>query len=246
MPTTTRKRKPARITSGCWSEVQDALESGCTHVILFGPPGTGKTFAALNMGLLPDQQSHRLQCTEDLSPGQIVGHPMPVGDEWRWVTGPGMLAWAGNGVIGDRLNVDEGNRVSGDGESTLLGILDSVESCKWRHPITGEIHRPNPGFSAVLTTNLEHMRDLPTALADRFPIQIRINVPHPDALAMLPEDLRGPAAAAADAPAHRRFSLRTFMTYAELRTKLGQERAARLCFRDQANSILDALRVEGL
>jgi hypothetical protein len=97
-----------------------------------------------------------------------------------------------------------------------------------------------------MTTNLERMDDLPTALKDRFPVAIRINAPHPAALASLPEDLRAPALASADANRGRRFSIRTFQTFAKLRGPLGTERAASLLFGDVAGDILDALRVEAV
>lgn len=246
MATRTRTTASANDMS-CWDKVEACLNAGSTHVLLYGPPGTGKTYAGLNMGLLPDQQAHRLQCTEEMSDGKIVGHPMPISaSKWEYILGPAILAWQGNGTRGDRLVVDEGDKLYGDAASIMHGMLDSLESCKWQHPITKEIHRPKPGFSVVLTTNLENMRDLPEALADRFPIKIRIDRPHPAALERLPEDLRSAAAASVDAPAHRRFSLRTFLEYSKLRPQLGQDLAAQICFGEHAQSILDTLKVEAL
>jgi MoxR-like ATPase len=142
--------------------------------------------------------------------------------------------------------LDEIDRANGDIESLLLAMTDSVESAKWEHPETGRTMRPRPGFSVIMTTNLEQMGDLPTALKDRFPVAIRINSPHPDALRALPHDLRAPAAAAADADPNRRFSIRTFQTFAKLRTTLPMERAANLCFGGAASDIIDALRIEAV
>ena len=93
-----------------------------------------------------------------------------------------------------------------------------------------------------MTTNVENMGELPTALTDRFPIKIRINEPHPDALLRLSADLRGFAVAMADA-GDRRISLRAFMAYDALRAKLGEERSAVLTFGDRAQSILDAIQI---
>jgi MoxR-like ATPase len=94
-----------------------------------------------------------------------------------------------------------------------------------------------------MTTNLENMRDLPTALRDRFPVQIRINTPHPDALLVLSPDLRAAAAASADADPKRRFSIRTFMAFDKLRHEMGVERAAKLLFNSVAGDILDSIKV---
>ena len=94
-----------------------------------------------------------------------------------------------------------------------------------------------------MTTNIEDMRDLPTALKDRFPVAIRINTPHPDALAVLPEDLRAAAAASADADPGRRFSIRTFQSFAKLRQSIEMERAANMVFGPVAPDILDAIKI---
>jgi hypothetical protein len=74
-------------------------------------------------------------------------------------------------------------------------------------------------------------------------VAIRINTPHPNALLELPEDLRAAAAASADADRSRRFSIRAFQSYAKLRNSMGSERAARLIFGQQAQSILDAIAI---
>jgi hypothetical protein len=87
------------------------------------------------------------------------------------------------------------------------------------------------------------MEELPTALADRFPIRIRINAPHPDALLRLSPDLRKYAVRMADA-GERRISLRAFMAFDKLRSSLGDARSAQLTFGSRAESILDAIAVD--
>jgi MoxR-like ATPase len=96
-----------------------------------------------------------------------------------------------------------------------------------------------------MTTNIENMRDLPVALRDRFPIAIRIDRPHPGALAQLSPYLRAPAAAAVDADKERRFSVRSFMAFDQLvKQGLTVERAAGLVFGKFATDILDALLID--
>jgi MoxR-like ATPase len=122
-------------------------------------------------------------------------------------------------------------------------MLDSPESASWENPENGRVHRPREGFSAIMTTNIENMDELPTALADRFPIRIRINAPHPDALLRLSPDLRKYAVRMADA-GERRISLRAFMDFDKLRKNLGDARSAQLTFGSRAESILDAIAVD--
>ena len=230
-------------TPQCWQDVNDVLAAGVDRVILFGPPGTGKTFAGLNIGNVA-AGAFRVACTEDMTEADITGCWMPAASgTWSWSTGKAIRAWEGDGMNGGRLVLDEVDRANGDVESLLLAMTDTVESAKWEHPETGRTVRPREGFSVVMTTNLEQMGDLPVALKDRFPVAIRIDAPHPAAVANLPSDLWAPAMASADADPGRRFSIRTFQTFAKIRDSLGYERAAKMLFGPVADDILDALAI---
>jgi len=230
----------------CWEDFYDAIRAGIDRLILFGPPGTGKTYGGLHYGNV-SAGSHRLICNEDMTSSDITGHFKPAGDGlWKWQDGSVIKAWKGDGLNGGRLVADEIDRASGDVLSLLLGMFDTVESASWEDPETGRIIKPRPGFSVVMTTNIEDMRELPQALKDRFPVAIRINQPHPDALLALPEDLRGPASASADADADRRFSIRAFQAFHTLRQTVDQEKAARMTFGRHYQSVLDAITVNGV
>jgi MoxR-like ATPase len=226
----------------CWADVEDVIDAGLTKLILFGPPGTGKTYAGLNM--FGARNAHRLICNEDMTSADVTGHFMPTEDgTYKWNEGAVIRAWRGDGHQGGRVVADEIDRASGDVLSVLLSMFDSVESSSWAHPVTGEVVRPNPGFSVFMTTNIEDMEDLPTALKDRFPVAIRINKPHPSALTFLSEDLRIPAANSVDAYGSERISLRGWKAFDQMRGKLGDEKAARLCFGDNYRSVVDAIKV---
>ena len=170
----------------CWQDFNAVIEAGIDRVILYGPPGTGKTFAGLNMGDV-SSGSWRLVCTEDMTNFDVTGGFLPGADgSFEWHDGSAVSAWRGNGITGGRLVVDEIDKAGGDVFATLLAMTDTVESAKWENPATGRIEVPKEGFSVIMTTNIENMEELPSALKDRFPCAIRINEPQPDIEVSMP------------------------------------------------------------
>jgi MoxR-like ATPase len=235
------------LVGQCWRDFDDVLAAGISRVLLYGPPGTGKTFAALHFGVV-ETAAERLICTEDLTSGEITGTWMPSSEgRFEWRVGPAIRAWRGDGGRGGRLVLDEIDRASGDALSTLLTVTDSPASARWRNPETLEWVRPGPEFSVVMTSNIEDLDDVPRALRDRFPVSIRVDRPHPSALASLSSDLREPALMGSLDPEHRRVSLRSFYAFDDLRRHHGTPRAAQLVFgASAAQSVLDALTIGAL
>ena len=231
---------------GCWQDFIDALDAGIDRIVLFGPSGTGKTFAALREGV-GDEGAHRLVCTEDMTSADVTGCWMPTASgQFEWLDGAAVRAWRGDGRRGGRLVLDEADRAAGDVLALLLAVCDSDGSARFDHPATGEVLTPRAGYTVVITTNLERPEELPAALRDRFPVAIEIDVPHPDAVDLLPEDLRDAAVAVSTAPSSRRVSLRAFYAYARLRESVEPERAARLAFGSvRGQEIADALTIDG-
>ena len=235
------KTKQANLPK-CWQKLENALNAGIDRVVLYGAPGIGKTYAGLNLGNV-EGGAYRLACTDDMTTAEVTGMWKPNKDgSLTWSEGAGVLAWRGNGSVGGRLVIDEIDKAGGDVFATLLAITDSPESAKWQNPDTMEVVTPLAGFSVVMTTNIEQMEDLPIALKDRFPVCIRINEPHPNALTRLSEDLREPARQLCDAGA-RRVSLRSWYAFDKLRSALPVKDAAEMVFHERAKSILDALKV---
>lgn len=233
----------------CWIDVRDAFKAGLDKIILFGPPGTGKTYAGLTYGVAGN--AYRLICNEDMTSSDVTGHYMPSGSgTWNWHNGAVLNAW----IEGTRVVADEVDRASGDVLSLMLSMFDTVDSASFLHPETNEVIRPKDGFSVVMTTNIEDMRELPTALRDRFPVAIRVNAPHPESLTFLSDDLRIPASLSADADYDRRISLRGWQAFDKLRKHMlyeygqvdGEERAARLIFGDSWMSVIDTIRVNSI
>jgi MoxR-like ATPase len=229
----------------CWKDFADALDAGIDRVVLYGPPGTGKTFAALREGVGP-AGAHRLVCTEDMTSADVTGCWMPTASgQFEWLDGAAVRAWRGDGQRGARLVVDEADRAAGDVLALLLAVCDTDGSARFDHPASGDVVTPNDGFSVVMTTNLEQPDELPHALRDRFPVMIEIDVPHPDAIAQLPEDLRDAAVAITATAPIRRTSLRAFYAYARLRESVEPDRAARLAFgAARGREIADALAID--
>jgi MoxR-like ATPase len=228
----------------CWRDFEDVMASGLSRILLYGPPGTGKTFGALHFGV-GDATAERIVCTEDLTSGEVTGTWIPSREgHFEWREGPAIRAWRGVGGRGGRLVLDEVDHASGDALSTLLAMTDSSASASWCNPDTLERVRPGPEFSVIMTSNIEDLEEVPRALRDRFPVSIRIDRPHPAALAVLSDDLRGPALAGSLGPEHRRISLRSFYAFDDLRRHHGASRAAQLVFGDAvAQSVLDALAI---
>ena len=230
---------------GCWRDFADALAAGIDRIVLYGPSGTGKTYAALREGVT-GSGAHRLVCTEDMTAADVTGCWMPTaGGQFEWLDGAALRAWQGDGERGGRLVIDEADRAAGDVLALLLAVCDTDGSARFDHPATGAAFTPLPGFSVVMTTNLERPEELPSALRDRFPVAIEIDAPHPDAIELLPEDLRDAATATAVAHESRRASLRAFYAFARLREAIEPERAARLAFGvARGREITDALAID--
>ncbi|HET8989734.1 MAG TPA: MoxR family ATPase [Acidimicrobiales bacterium] len=229
----------------CWRDVEDVLDAGIDRLLLYGPPGTGKTYAALAVGR--GEPAERIVCTEDLTGAEVTGTWMPgEGGRFAWREGPAIRAWRAGGGRGGRLVLDEVDRAAGDALATLLAVTDSTASARWRHPESLEWVRPGPDYSVVATSNVEDVEDLPPPLLDRFAVRVRIDRPHPAAVAALAPDLRAPALAGSLGPSSRRVSLRRFYAFDRLRARLGAERAAAVVFGPAAADVLDALAIASI
>lgn len=224
----------------CWQRLEKVLKSGIDRVILHGPPGTGKTYGALTMGI-GDRPSVRLVCTPDMTTSQVDGMFMPnERGTFSWHDGAGTEAWRDGG----RLVIDEVDKASSDVSSMLLAYTDSIASATHRLP-TKERIAPADGFSVIMTSNIESKKELPIALQDRFPVAIYINAPHPAALMKLPEDLRAVAAKIVSNPdPDRRASLRAFDAFVTLRNTCDLAEAAEIAFGEElAESVIDTIRI---
>jgi len=221
----------------CWQKLDDSLNNGINRVLLYGAPGTGKTFAGLTMKPT-NQNAYRLICTDEMTTATIEGAYLPDQNGFAYREGVAVKAWR----EGARLVIDEINRANSDVMSLLLAFTDTVASSSWQNPQTLQIVRPMPEFSVIMTMNGEP-DDLEPALLDRFTVHIEITEPHPQALEQLPEYLRNPAKVFATLRDNERASLRAFMTVAQLEPKLGLARALEIALPRQKHEIEIAIKV---
>lgn len=228
--------------SHIWGLIERILKVS-KRSLLWGPPGTGKTFCGTHSGLKPDQRIYNTYMTPETPAAELRGffHPVPEGNstKFEWNDGPVVAAWR----YGGRLVINEINLASNDCMSLLLNILDDAGSAQMVLP-TKEVLSPHPDFTVVATMN-GNPEELMPALRDRFPVTLEVKEVHPMALQSLPEDIRQVAAGTASSTdPDRRVSIRVWAAFAELRD-LGAniEDAAEACFGKRGKELVSAMRL---
>lgn len=216
--------------------VEAVLASDAARVtFLWGPPGTGKTYAAMHAGLR-GREVVSITLTPDTGASEMRGFWVPKGNEFVWQDGPFVYAMR----QGARIVINEISHASHDVLAILYPVLESRKTASLTLPNL-ETVTPAEGFQVVTTDNAP-IDQLPDALQDRFNAIMHIARPHPDALAQLPEDLRAAALRTFDLESERAVSVRGWLTVHAMEAELGREQAIHAVFgRERGEQISSAL-----
>jgi DNA polymerase III delta prime subunit len=205
-------------------ELVRALSHPRLTIGLAGPPGVGKTSLLYAVGKrLRKPYIGKVQCHNELSPGEVMGIPMPGIDE-QWSPGPGSLSYEQGGM----LILDELDKLSGACKTYAYAWLDRGPGGKVDY--IGRTFAQAKGYQAVATMN-EDPKDgsLPDAMLDRFDAWFFIYKPHEALLKMLDPDLRVLCIKAYDGAVDPMvgppFTFRMFLGYQTLRTAMSPQKA---------------------
>lgn len=142
------------------------------HALIEGVPGVAKTLSVRALARLLQLRFHRVQCTPDLMPADIVGANV-------FNMGTSQFTLHQGPVFTDLLLVDEINRMPPRTQAALLEAMEERQVT-----IDGRSHPLSSSFTTFATQNpieFEGTYPLPEAELDRFLVKIRVG--YPDAAA---------------------------------------------------------------
>jgi MoxR-like ATPase len=220
----TEKKEAKRGAKLDWSLVERVLASlHVDHVLLWGPPGIGKSYAAYTKGRV-ERGVYSLVLTPETPASELRGFYQPRGGELVWCDGPAVRAMR----EGARLVIEELHEASEDTRALLHALLDDRETARLTLP-TSETVVPAPGFQVVATANLGP-EALTPALRDRFDALLHLTEPHPEGIEQLDERLRAVARRSFALGEERHVSLRGWRVLQKLMGEFGLERACSVVF----------------
>jgi MoxR-like ATPase len=140
------------------------------HLLIEGVPGLAKTLAVKTLAGTIDATFHRIQCTPDLLPADLIGTMV-------YNAAQGTFSPHFGPVFTDLLLVDEINRAPAKVQSALLEAMQEHQVS-----IGSDTHPLSDLFMVLATQNpIEHdgTYPLPEAQVDRFMLKIVISYPSP-------------------------------------------------------------------
>lgn len=142
------------------------------HALVEGVPGIAKTLSVRALARILQLGFHRVQCTPDLMPADIVGASI-------FNMGTSQFTLHKGPVFTDLLLVDEINRMPPRTQAALLEAMEERQVT-----IDGRSHPLSTAFTTFATQNpieFEGTYPLPEAELDRFLVKIRVGYPNADA-----------------------------------------------------------------
>lgn len=214
----------AKLSS--WELLEHALsvDVEATRIIYcWGPAGVGKSYGAINFGRVGNG-FYAVTLTDETSAAELRGHFLFKGGDAIWHNGPFVRAM----LEGKRLVINEVGNANADVLALLFPILESKQTAQITLP-TGETIYPAQGFHCVCTDN-RPPDQLPEPLDDRFGTYVRVDAPHPNAIASLHPALRELALTSATLDDERRVSARGWRHLQSLIPLFGLEAGCLLAF----------------
>jgi len=225
-----------------WQIHDHMLSAHVPRMLTYGPPGIGKSYGPAKWAAKNRWEFMSVTLTDQTPASELRGHFILKGSDFVWHDGVVTRAWRktqeGLNVL---IEINEIVEAGADVEVFLHNALDDPEFARLDLP-TGETIRPAPERLIVVATMNGNPGMIREALRDRFPVKIQLNEPHPDAIMALPSDLRPLAMEMTKASKGKdRMSVRPFVAYAQLRSRVAANIAAEAVFGENALDILTAL-----